>query len=141
MRRYKALQAVTFRNGQFKLTPEQFARRQYVVNLLDKDELIVEPGKSGEISFKAGELITTDIQIEKGQGHALEALDGEPVAAAAPSQASVPADAGEASTTAESSPVAETQDAAPGSEDPLAGIDETPPPAGDQRSTPRRGRR
>lgn len=63
MHKYKVLQAVTFRAGRFKLSPEQFDRRRHIVNVLDSDSVIVEP--RGEICFKRGETVETDIDVTK----------------------------------------------------------------------------
>jgi hypothetical protein len=63
MRQYELLQAMTFRSGRFKLTPEQYRRRKHVTKLLDPEQLIVEPNP--DISFKIGEVIETDLDVPR----------------------------------------------------------------------------
>lgn len=129
MRKLEALTAATFTTGRFKLTPEQMQRRRYVVKVVDAEQLIVEP--KGEINFKRGEIIETDIEIGKGN-NTLRPLD-EDVAetSPAPSQASAPAAVGAPSTTDQSGTV--TVDSAGGAsgdpDDPLAHVDDAPPGA------------
>lgn len=61
MKKYLALQAVTFKAGRFALTAEQFARRRYVVVPVGGN--VYEP--KAEISFKAGEIVETDLDVPK----------------------------------------------------------------------------
>lgn len=63
MRQFELLQAMTFRSGRFKLTPEQYRRRKHVTKLVDADQLIVEPNP--DISFKIGEVIETDLDVPR----------------------------------------------------------------------------
>lgn len=66
MKKFEVLMPVSLRNGTFKLTPEQFRRREAVVNVLNAKERIVEPKAGGEISFKRGEIIEADVDVPKG---------------------------------------------------------------------------
>lgn len=66
MHKIEALTAVSFTSGRFKLTEEQYRRRRYAVTVVDKDELVVEPKPQGQISFKRGEIVETDVKIAKG---------------------------------------------------------------------------
>lgn len=82
MQKFTVLAPVTFKTGHFRLTPEQLARRKHVVRIVDG---IAEP--IHEVSFKAGEIVETDLDIPKGLHSKLE-----PIAAAAVEQPEQPAE-------------------------------------------------
>lgn len=60
--KYLTTEPVTFKVGQFALTDEQLRRRAHVV--VRVAENIYAP--KAEISFKAGEIVVTDLDIPKG---------------------------------------------------------------------------
>lgn len=68
MQKFKVLTPVTFRIGRFRLTDAQLARRKHVVRVSESG--LAEP--IAEISFKAGEIIETDIDVPKGLHGKLE---------------------------------------------------------------------
>jgi len=76
MQKFTVLRPVTFRIGRFRLTDAQLARRKHVVRVVDG---LAEP--IAEVSFKAGEVIETDLDVPKG-------LHGkiEPIAIDAPAE-------------------------------------------------------
>lgn len=73
MQKFTALAPVTFRAGRFLLTPEQLANRKYVVRIVDG---LAEPIR--EISFKAGEVIETDLDVPKALHVKLEPVVDAP---------------------------------------------------------------
>lgn len=133
MRKIEALTAVTLTSGRFKLTPEQYQRRRHVVNVLDKDALIVEPkpsgGQPGQISFKRGEVFESDLDIGKSSTHLCFVEAEVPAAPNEPASAAVKA--GDSEPAATDGP--ETQS------DPLASLD-VDAPAVDKSSGGKRGR-
>jgi hypothetical protein len=118
MRKYELQESVTLRTGRFRLTPEQYANRRYVVRLVsDPPELIVEP--ITEISFKRGEVVETDFDVPRAMESKMRPLVPE-----------LPADVKPIETSASASSDPAAGDDSPGdvsaaddSEDPLAGVD------------------
>lgn len=70
---YKVLKAITFQAGKFLLTATQLADRRYVVRSVKDEGGVYEP--INEITFKIGETITTDIEINRALYSKLEPVD------------------------------------------------------------------
>jgi hypothetical protein len=68
MKTYKTLTPVTLTGGRYRLTPDQRRRRARLVQPID--EHTVEA--LAELTFKAGELVTTDLDIPKALAQTLE---------------------------------------------------------------------
>jgi hypothetical protein len=125
MRQYEVLQAITFNHGRFKLTPEQFANRRYVVKRIGEpddelDELIVEPVQ--EISFKRGEIITTDMEVTRAMEEKLRPLEVKQPSEPAP-VSKIDSDATDLSADEGTEGASDE----PSADDPLASIPDTPP--------------
>ena len=71
--KYVTKEPVTFKAGRFLLTPEQLRRRAHVVRIVDG---FAEPIR--ELSFKAGEIVETDLDIPKGLHNKLAPLTDAP---------------------------------------------------------------
>lgn len=84
--KYMTKEPVTFKAGRFFLTPEQLRRRAHVVHIVDG---FAEPIR--EISFKAGEIVETDLDIPKGLHNKLAPLTDAPAEVAFAAQAPVEA--------------------------------------------------
>lgn len=118
MRKYELQESVTLRTGRFRLTPEQYANRRYVVRLVsDLPELIVEP--ITEISFKRGEVVETDFDVPRAMESKMRPLVPELPADVNPIEASASANSDHAAGDDSSGDVSATDD----SDDPLAGVD------------------
>lgn len=74
MQRFTVMQPVTFKTGRFRLSDAQLARRKYVVRVDESG--IAQP--IAEISFKAGEIIETDIDVPKALHGKLAPLTDAP---------------------------------------------------------------
>lgn len=125
MRQYELLQAMTFRSGRFKLTPEQYRRRKHVTKLVDAEQLIVEPNP--DISFKVGEVVETDLDVPRAIESKLRPLAPEQPADESKPTESKPA---EPAASASTDPVDGGSDASDpagaeggSADDPLANID------------------
>lgn len=71
MQKYIVRKALQAEGGRFRLTEEQFANRRYVVKVIDEKNRIVEP-RAGGIGFKVGEIVETDMPVDKAMFASLE---------------------------------------------------------------------
>lgn len=144
MRKIEALTAVSFPSGRFKLTPEQYRRRQHAVKLLDADQLIVEPKMEGQINFKRGEIIETDVTFGKNSTNLRLVDDATAVEvpnAPAQSAGTAPAAGDSAPTESPAAHDTKTEPVEEGSDaGPLASLDVDAPPDATT-DKPKRGRR